>query len=213
MTNSIEQTVVSHASMMWAPLISVSCAAPVGGSAGTIVLRWGIPDRLEPMAPPVRGVQLSGALAPPDTVLRADLDEADILDAAWRLGAWDCARTQFGPLGRDRDPRDSRWGVLPAFAGLIGYELMSRPMAVSSLAPAALDVLLDEAATRGYVTWAFKVPRLARHLYRARWLKSDTSLDADGSRAGTFLHPPLALAGHLAADEGALSIYQLGRRP
>ncbi len=106
------------------------------------------------------------------------------MDAAWELGAWDVARAEHpGCLRPGADSKEAL-ECLQAF-GAYPYSVNGSQVAVSD-APDA-DDLVELAAARGYLMWAFRPVR------GGIWKEfaDDATLSAEGRRAPPCPHAPV----------------------
>jgi hypothetical protein len=111
------------------------------------------------------------------------LDRA-AMDAAWKLGAWDVARSeQPGCLRPGAAPTEAL-ECLQAF-GAYPYSVNGAQVAVSD-APDA-DDLVELAAARGYLLWSF------RPVCGGIWkeIADDATLTREGRRPSACPHPPV----------------------
>jgi hypothetical protein len=193
-----------------APIRTVSISAPMSSRVGVMVLRWGMAD--EPYTPTKLGVKVGGASSPPDTVLEVEASESEILDAAWRLGAWDVARYRIAPLPPAEDPMEPKWGITADFCGC-PYEF---PTIGGEVHPGAVKTfrargLIRAAAGAGYQSWRFKPVAYASRVYKPGWIKADASLAADGTRDGRCPLKPFPADREPPHGETYMSLYELGR--
>lgn len=164
------------------------------------------------------GVTMTGCVATDTVVLLPSATEAELLDAAWRLGAWDVLRTEHPPIPRTDseaalysfidyrhealgDPMHPGWGLTAAFCG--------SPYLIDGINPSVGDAcpqdLLDAAASRGWITWYFRPTRWSVRVGS----NNDRTLLPDGSRDEREL--PITPARLRRAPHQ--HIYRLGRAP
>lgn len=186
-------------------------AAPI-----VLTITWGMPETpagVEMDAPP--GIEASVVSRPADTCIllppreRICTIEAEILAAAWQLGAWDVRRCEQAPLANPSEYGASRHGIVSAFGGE-RMAIMGNPLQVGDAAPGEQ---LVEAAKSGYLLWQFVPLALGNCLLRSRWGDKDKTLRADGScRRDQKAIDQYRLFGPLR-DPGTAHdhIYQMGR--
>lgn len=131
-----------------------------------------------------------------------DLD-AETLEAAWELGAWNLERVEARPFSRMGAPTSETIEGMHAFG--------SSPLAIDGEAPFVADVpdgeeLIDEAGRSGYVQWLFRPVRGG--------LWSDVADDVT-LQPGGYRNPPCPILSE--APERRLTprdrrwVYQMGR--
>lgn len=131
-----------------------------------------------------------------------DLDAA-VLDAGWRLGAWDVERderracTWVGASAREALECRQAFGAVGEEGGeaLFVAEAPDR------------DALMAFGAAHGYVRWAFRP--VAGGLWRDT--ASDDTLAPDGSRSPPCPVAPKAVVGLVPGRKAARTVYRLGR--
>ena len=182
-----------------------------------MTITWSMPDAgaaIHANALSLPGVQASVISRPSDTsvelqrelVSPAEIEDA-VLGAAWHLGAWDVARTEYAPLAPNEDWRDAKHGINSSF-GRNDYTIAGQALVTGDQ---AADATCDLAARNGHVTWRFVPLHLATPIARQRWASKDTTLLPDCTRVGEpgayrakWIHP----AEHRT---GAEHQYQQGR--
>lgn len=153
----ILQTIQAHAAAMHLPLYAVTLSAVAKADTPVLlILHWHgfrreSPLRLPQVELPLRPV--AGSALQINTPWREveTLDEA-MLDAAWKLGAWDLERVTNRPWWRLNAPLEETIACHRAFADYPGDE---RDRHVMVEAPDQAE-LLELAAMRGYVRWLFR---------------------------------------------------------
>ena len=171
------------------PLVGITLAAvPCPDTPIILTLHWHgfIKEKLAD----IEGAQPVAYTPIPSSALQVNerwddlvaVDQAT-LDAAWRLGAWDVARSEHPgcarPGARDIEPLQ----CLQAF-GAYPYGVNGKQLVVSE-APDS-DDLVKLAAVRGYLMWLF------RPVSGGIWgdVTEDATLSPEGRRAGPCpLHP------------------------
>ncbi|WP_251865188.1 diguanylate cyclase [Achromobacter sp. Marseille-Q4962] len=202
----IYEIISDHQAGMRLPLYAVTLAAPAyAGAPVLLIMHWHAfrretPLRLSGATPPSRAVPGSAVELPVPWRGIEDLDRV-LLDAAWRLGAWDLERSGHGP-----------WWRLGAGEGeaLAGRRAFGDYPDATADAPApVLDApsqadLLQLSARRGYVRWLFR-PRSG-----GIWdeLPADDATLADGG--GRQAPCPVAPHAYDAGKPGRW-VYRLGR--
>jgi hypothetical protein len=132
-----------------------------------------------------------------------DIDRA-MLDAGWRLGAWDVERDER---------RACNWAGASAREALECQQAFgdhpNRVVAQDLLLTEAPDreALMHFGAARGYVRWLFRPVRGG--VWQA--IADDDTLAPDGSRPPPCPVPPLASAGLRPGRKAARTVYRLGR--
>ncbi len=201
----ILETIQSQVDAMGLPLYAVTLSAVAKPDAPPVlILHWhGFRRRT--------AVQVPGIEIPPRPVpgsaMQIDvrwrqvetLDEA-MLEAAWRLGAWDLERCNHRPWWRLNAPVSETMACHRAFGSYPG-EPDGRVAIVD--AP-NLDTLLELASMKGYVRWLFR-PRAA-----GVWgdLDEDDATLRDGrSREDSCPVPPMPYDRHRSGRD----VYRLGR--
>lgn len=125
------------------------------------------------------------------------LDEA-MLEAAWRLGAWDLERVTHRPWWRLNAPLSETLACHRAFAHY--PDMQDSPVLVD--APDQ-ERMLEAAALRGYIRWLFR-PR-AQGVW-AQIPGDDVTLESDLRRTGPCPVPPAAFDRHRPGRH----VYRLG---
>lgn len=193
---------------------AINVAACYGESAGVLTIKWA-GNGLEPAKSDFPGVSASVWSRAPDTTimlqpLDAALRDAEVLRAAWALGAWDVARFEHSPLAAGADPHDSRYGITVSF-GRSPYLIMGDPLSVGAEGD---DALIDRAAKHGRIDWMFRPLALRNNLMRKSWGAKDRTLKSDCTRAGDPPFAPTPLHGPIertTARQGHQHIYTLGK--
>lgn len=198
-------TIRAHADAMRLPLYAVTLSAVArAGTPLILILHWHGFRRETVAKPP--GVDL-----PPRSVAGSALqinarwshvellDEA-MLQAAWRLGAWDLERSSHRPWWRLNAGLGETMACHRAFASYPG-EPADRAVLVE--APDQ-NMLLELAAVSGYVRWQFR-PRAAG--IWSQLLDDDATLEADGSRSSSCPVAPVPYDRHRPGR----AVYRLGR--
>ncbi|MBR0565998.1 hypothetical protein J5J83_07715 [Azoarcus sp. L1K30] len=132
--------------------------------------------------------------------LRVEEIEAEVLDAAWQMGAWDMERRDrrgcetIGASSREALECRQAFGDNPFKPGDEAHLIAEAP---------DRGEMLRVAARKGYVRWQFRPVRDS--LWRT--LAVDDTLEADGSRK-----PPCPVSPRrLTEPERAPEVYRLGR--
>lgn len=189
--------------------INVAALYAPGQIVATIV--WSLPIAYSEPSEPLKGVAQTGISRPSDTCLvvgvgAADEIEAQLLSAAWSLGAWDIRRIESAPLADPAEWAQPRHGIASIF-GAGGYVIAGQPTTMGASAPGAAQ----QAAITGWVHWHFIPLALASHSMRERWAGKDQTLpDASCSRGARVIEPR-PLAGRQVPGFGHEHIYRLGR--
>ena len=121
------------------------------------------------------------------------------MEAAWKLGAWDVARDERPGCTRPGAKSTETLECLQAF-GTFPFGLNGNQVVVSD-APDAED-LVQLAARRGYLTWAFRPVRGGIWADYA----DDVTLGPEGTRSAPCPHPPIPPA----CDGKRHTIYRFG---
>lgn len=132
--------------------------------------------------------------------------EAEILSAAWALGAWDVRRMEYAPLADPAEWSATRHGVGRNF-GVGGYVIMGQPLAMGESSTEAAQ----RAARDGYVLWQFVPLALCSPIMQARWRDKDRTLDAATCTRGARHIAPWSLYGKQEIGHAHDHIYELGR--
>lgn len=177
-------------------------------------LHWSMPDHWSEPSKDQLGIEKTYIGVPSDTTIligegSAVEIEAEILSAAWALGAWDVRRCESAPL---RDPAEwdqTRHGVAANF-GFGGYIIAGTPTQQGDCA----DLwMIQQAAKEGYVLWHYVPLALGKPEMQRRWAKKDRTLVDETCTRGARAITPQPLAGRQAPGFGHEQIYQLGRAP
>jgi len=198
---------------MQVPLYAVTVTAVARVDTPLVALlhwhgfRRATPLRLPGIELPPRPVP-SSALQIDARWLTFDTIERALLDAAWRLGAWDLERVEARACNEIGASAGEALACRKAFGDFGGY---GDDRAVHRAADAQLvdgapdrDALMHLAAERGYLRWQFRPVKGG--LWRALDDPDDT-LDADGGR-----RPPCPVAPQpRRAGERGRTVYRLGR--
>lgn len=153
----ILQTIQAHVAAMRLPLYAVTLSAVAKSQTPVmLILHWhGFHHestfRIPGVEMPLRSV--AGSALQINTPWQAveTLDEA-MLDAAWKLGAWDLERVTYRPWWRLNAPIEETVSCHRAFASYPG-EAPERHVMLKATDQAEL---LELAAMRGYVRWLFR---------------------------------------------------------
>ncbi|SRR5690606_29665753 len=156
----ILETIQAHVAAMRLPLYAVTLSAVAKSRTPVmLILHWHgfyreSPLRLEGIDLPVRSV--AGSALQIDTQWQEveTWDEA-MLDAAWRLGAWNLERETHRPWCRLNAPLEETLACHRAFAD---YRESPAESHVIVNSPDQAE-LLELAAMRGYVRWLFRPRR------------------------------------------------------
>lgn len=187
MTDLVQQIVRTAAAMaaMGQAVTAVRLAVPL--APGAVPLLSLVPKVSAcGISPPVApGVAVRGCERPEDWRMALapqplDVLDAQYLEAAWALGAWDVARTERAPLPVGADPADPMYGIAhllhdPYVIRFIGQAPEPMPCPVDGAAWA------QQAARHGWLVWLCK-PLLYGPAIRAGWIAKDRTLRADGGR-------------------------------
>jgi len=201
----ILQTIQSHATAMRLPLYAVTLSAAAKPDTPLmLILHWHgfrrqSPLRLPGVALPSRPVAGSALQIDEAWTAMESLDQA-MLDAAWRLGAWDLERVNHRPWWRLNAPQGETLACRRAF-GDYPDNAGEQHLLVQAPDQAAM---LELAASRGYVRWLFR-PRSA-----GVWSEmdaDDATLEPDGRRSARCPVLPMPYNRHRAGR----SVYRLGR--
>lgn len=164
-------------------LINVSLAAPCT-SAPMAILRtsWSVRGA-DPMSTP-KGV--AGSVYPGSTNHRAIIDgralqalDAEMLAAAWALGAWDLGRTEWAPLPASADPSEPARGITAAIGSPYSITGVEDAPSIRGLDAARW---IEDCARNGRLAWLCKPVRYGPELRRQAWIGKDRTLNADGGR-------------------------------
>lgn len=199
----ILQSITAQIEAVGLPLYAVTVSAvPRPDTPLLLMLHWhgfrrdeALPRDAPPANRPVPGSALQ--LNQPWTALE-EIDRA-MLDAAWRLGAWDMERrtaracSHVGASAREALECRQAFGDNPFAPGDESHLLAE--------APDRAD-LMYLAAAKGYVRWLF------RPVLGGLWRNTaeDDTLAPDGGRA-----PPCPVAPQATGGRNARTIYRLGR--
>lgn len=153
----ILQTIQAHVAAMRLPLYAVTLSAVAKSQTPVmLILHWHGFHRESPVKIPGIDIPLRSVAAsalqinsPWQTV--ETLDET-MLDAAWKLGAWDLERVTYRPWWRLNAPIEETVSCYRAFAS---YPDAASERHVMLNATDQAD-LLEQAAMRGYVRWLFR---------------------------------------------------------
>ncbi len=187
MTDLVQQIVRTAAAMaaMGQAVTAVRVAVPL--VPGAVPLLALVPKVSAcGVSPPVApGVAVRGCERPEDWRMALDPQPLDVLDAqyleaAWALGAWDVARTEHAPLPVGADPADPMYGIAhllhdPYVIRFMGQAAEPMPCPVDRSAWA------QQAAQNGWLVWLCK-PLLYGPEIRSGWIQKDRTLRADGGR-------------------------------
>src|SRR5690606_10728472 len=146
----------NHAQALRLPLYAVTLSAVARpGTPLLLILHWhgffrDTPANVPSLAVPLRSVQGSALQLDVAWTRAEHLDEA-MLDAAWKLGAWDLERINHRPWWRLNAPLSETLACHRAFAHY--PDLDASPVVVE--APDQ-ERMLEWAALRGYIRWLFR---------------------------------------------------------
>ncbi|RTZ47834.1 diguanylate cyclase [Candidimonas sp. SYP-B2681] len=201
---TILETIQAHSTAMRLPLYAVTLSAvPKTDTPLILMLHWhGFARestlKLQDIDLPKRPVAGSALQIDTDWKSIENLDEA-MLEAAWRLGAWDLERVNCRPWWRLSAPLQETVDCHSAFGDYLGaaarYILVQAPDQA---------VLLELAASRGYVRWMFR-PRSA-----GIWQQvpaDDKTLGQNGERDSSCPVAPIPYD----RDRAGRDVYRLGR--
>lgn len=201
----ILQTIQAHVAAMRLPLYAVTLSAVAQPDTPLmLILHWHgfhreAPMRLPGVDIPLRSIAGSALqLDAPWREVEA-LDDA-MLDAAWKLGAWDLERVTHRPWWRLNAPMEETVNCHRAFACYPG-EADDRHVVANAKDQAEL---VELAALRGYVRWLFR-PRAC-----GIWKEvddDDITLEADNRRSSPCPVKPAAFDRHRPGKR----LYRLGR--
>lgn len=201
----ILQTIQAHVAAMRLPLYAATLSAVAQPDTPLmLILHWHgfhreAPMRLPGVDIPLRSVAGSALqLDAPWREVEA-LDDA-MLDAAWKLGAWDLERVTHRPWWRLNAPLEETVNCHRAFACYPG-EADDRHVVANAKDQAEL---VELAALRGYVRWLFR-PRAC-----GIWKEvdnDDITLEADNRRSSPCPVKPAAFDRHRPGKR----LYRLGR--
>lgn len=201
----ILQTIQAHVAAMRLPLYAVTLSAVAQPDTPLmLILHWHgfhreAPMRLPGVDIPLRSVAGSALqLDAPWREVEA-LDDA-MLDAAWKLGAWDLERVTHRPWWRLSAPLEETVNCQRAFA-CYPSEANDRHVVANAKDQAEL---VELAAMRGYVRWLFR-PRAC-----GIWKEvdeDDITLEADNRRSSPCPVKPAAFDRHRPGKR----LYRLGR--
>lgn len=197
------------------PIKSIRLASLYRPAPTVLTITWGMPDVWldQPGAP--AGVRASSVTRPADTCIllpapeRLHSLEADVLAAAWQLGAWDVARLERARLANPDEYLQSRYGLSEDF-GINAYTILGQPITTGDTAP---DAQIREAAKQGWLIWRFVPLALSASLTRKTWgVKDRTLTDLESCRRTPRVIEPYRLFGPVT-DPGTAHdhIYTLGR--
>jgi hypothetical protein len=152
---------------------------------------------LPPRPVPSSAIQIDAPWRTFDTVERA------LLDAAWRLGAWDLERIEARACNEIGASAGEALACRKAFGDYRGDDAVAPDPHLVDGAPDR-DALMHLAAERGYLRWLF------RPVKGGLWHtldESDDTLEADGGR-----RPPCPIAPlPRRRDQRGRTVYRLGR--
>jgi len=174
---------------------------------------WTMPAVESDPTEPLKGVTQTVIARPSDTTMligtgAAAAIEAQILGAAWALGAWDVRRTERAPLSNPDEWAMPRHGLGASF-GMPGYVIAGT---ATNSGEHAEHEAIQRAAREGYVVWHFVPLALGAPSMRSKWAGKDKSLADDCTRGARSITPG-PLAGQQQPGHGHEHIYQLGRAP
>lgn len=175
---------------------------------------WSMPVTWSEPVTDQPGVTKTYTARPSDTTLllgtaSAPAVEAEILSAAWALGAWDVRRNESAPLKNPDEWDKSQHGLAGHF-GFGSYAIDGQPISSGDCA----DLwMIQQAAREGHVHWHFVPLALSSPEMRRRWSTKDRTLADGACTRGARVITPHPLAGKQAHGHGHEHIYQLGRAP
>lgn len=173
----ILETITSHIAALRLPLYAVSLSATQKADTPImLILHWHGFHRNEAAAGALRSVAGSAMQINQRWDDYAVIDRA-MLEAAWRLGAWDVERVARPAWWRLNAPVSEALACRRAFADYSDVRQAGEAVVVEAPDQQAL---LELAARRGYVRWLFR-PRKG-----GLWSQTegdDGTLDADGGRS------------------------------
>jgi len=202
---NIFETISGQARAMGVPLYAVTATAAARvGTPVLLILHWhgflretalSLPGASPPPRPvPGSALQLDGRWASfPDL-------EAALLDAAWRLGAWDVERVMRRPWWRLGAPAGEALACRRAFGDYPDAPAGEEPVLLE--APDR-DEMMALAARKGYVRWLFR-PRLGG--LWGQLGEEDATLDRGDGRA-----PPCPVPPRGFTRAPSRQVYRLGR--
>lgn len=164
-------------------LSGVSVTSPLD-RAGAAILRTTWSQRGSEQVSAPQGVcanvyqpSTDGRIVLPDASLD-DLD-AEFLNMAWALGAWDVQRTEYAPLAQGADPWAPGAGI--SIAIMDPYRLTGLSC---DEAPAQIDARawILACARHGRLNWYCRPMWMAPEIRQRAWLAKDKTLLADGGR-------------------------------
>src|SRR5690606_37651580 len=182
------ETIQTHATSIRLPLYAVTLSAAAKADTPVmLILHWhGFQRDAVPHLPssqwPLRPVAGSALQLDGSWQYIEDLDEA-MLDAAWKLGAWELERTTCSPWWRLNAPAGETLACHRAFGQYPGeneaHLFVNAP---------DQETLMELAASRGYVRWLFR-PRSLGVLSELE--ADDISLKNGAEREGACPISPL----------------------
>ena len=191
------------------PLVAVTIAAvPYANTPVVLTLHWHgfvetrLADVTDANVVAYQPVP-SSALQVNDRWDKLDVLENEVLDVAWQLGAWDCARTEAPPFVRPGAAEQESLECMGAF-GSIPLAIDGQPPVVAEV-PDASD-LIEAASRSGYLQWLFRPVR------GGVWAEvtEDETLEEGGYRNPTC--PYIAAPARMESTRGPRRVvYQFGR--
>jgi hypothetical protein len=200
------ETITAHQGAMRLPLYAVTMTAAARvDTPFFLMLHWHgfrreTPVRVPGVAVPARPVAGSAVQIDDHWDSVAALDQA-MLEAAWRMGAWEVERATHRPWWRLGAPAGEALACHRAFGDYPDAE--DGPETVIADTPDR-RAMMDMAARRGYIRWMFR-PRKA-----GLWAQlddEDSTVDASGGRALPCPVAPRPWDGGL----GSRFVYRLGQ--
>lgn len=190
---------------------SIEIAALYLSSQVAATITWSIPVAYSESDEAVPGVEQSRKVRPSDTCIligtgSASEIEAQVLSAAWSLGAWNVRRIESAPLADPSQWADNRYGIVIRF-GRGGYVIDGQSTISGDR---AAEQVVQRAAHDGYVHWQFVPLALSTPIMRKQWGGKDRTLADDCTRGARRIAPQL-LAGKQQIGQGHEHIYQLGQ--
>jgi len=201
-------TLHDHIDAMHVPLYAVTVTAVARVNTPLVaLLHWHGFRRATPLALP--GIDLPPRPVPSSAIqiagpwLSFDTVERALLDAAWRLGAWDLERVEARACNEIGASAGEALACRKAFGAYGDHDQAPPDTYLVDGAPDR-DALMHLAAERGYLRWLFRPVKGG--VWRALDEPDDT-LEADGGRRPPC---PVAPLPRRASHRGH-TVYRLGR--
>lgn len=197
------------------PIKSIMLASLYRPAPTFLTITWGMPEIWLDATEAPNGVRASSVTRPADTCIalpapsRLHNLEAEVLAAAWELGAWDAVRLEKSPLSNPGDHLASGHGLAAAF-GVNSHVIMGQPITTGDVAE---EAQIKEAAENGWLIWRFIPLALSAPTTKKIWGQKDRTLnDADACRRTPRVINPQQLYGPITEPGTAHEhIYQFGR--